>query len=375
MESMRVRIRGQLRKLHTREDSILARQDRITFTITIVAVLCAAATRLFSANAVVQFIAAVVALSLLAMNVSSGAEHVGEHLGPGPTGVLQAALGNLPEVLVCAFALRAGLLQVVQAALIGSILANSLLVLGIAVLVGGIKHGRMHFDAQSPRMIASLMMLAVAALAIPTLAAELHTPASEHERSLSAACAILLLIVFVASLPFSLRTDPTKTVRQVEKPAEQSPWPLSLAITVLILASVGAALVSEWFVAALEPAIEMLHISQAFAGIVVVAIAGNAVENVAGIRLAAENRPDYAMSVILNSSLVIALCVIPALVLLSFFLGGVVLTLVLPTLLIAALLLTTLTTAIIVNDGETIWLEGVALIGLYCIIAAAFWWG
>ena len=339
--------------------------------------LCAAAAKLFAANAVVQFIIAAAALSLLALNVSAGTEHVGDYLGPGPTGVLQAALGNLPEVLVCAFALRAGLLQVVQAALIGSILANSLLVLGIAILVGGIRHGRMHFDAQSPRMIASLMMLAVAALAIPTLAAELHTPASEHEDSLSAACAILLLTVFVASLPFSLHTDPTRTVRQaVEKVVpDHAPWPLWLAVTVLVLASLGAALVSEWFVSALEPAIETLHISQAFAGIVVVAIAGNAVENVAGIRLAAKNRPDYAISVILNSSLVIALCVIPALVLLSFFLGGAVLTLVLPPLLIAALLLTTLTTAIIVNDGETIWLEGVALIGLYCIIAAAFWWG
>ena len=222
------------------------------------------------------------------------------------------------------------------------------------------------------------MMLAVAALAIPTLAAELHTPAAAHEGALSAACAILLLVVFCASLPFSLSADPSKSVRHdASKPdADQGDaWPLSMALTVLVLASLGAALVSEWFVSALEPAIEALHISQAFAGIVVVAIAGNAVENVAGIRLAAKNRPDYAMSVILNSSLLIALVVSPALVLLSFFLGGPVLTLVMPPLLIAALLLTTLTSAIIVNDGETIWLEGVALIGLYCIIAAAFWWG
>ena len=182
--------------------------------------------------------------------------------------------------------------------------------------------------------------------------------------------------MFFFSLPFSLSSDPDRTVRQAEKQvATHDGWPLWIAITVLVVASLGAALVSEWFVSALEPAIEMLHISQAFAGIVVVAIAGNAVENVAGIRLAAKNRPDYAMSVILNSSLVIALAVIPALVLLSFFLGGPILTLALPPLLIAALLLTTLTSAIIVNDGETIWLEGVALIGLYCIIAAAFWWG
>ena len=355
---------------------MLKRPDLLVFSVTGVAIVVAGLLHFLGGGPIFQFAAAAVALSLLAMNVSSGTEHVGAHLKPGATGILQAALGNLPELLVCAFSLRAGLIQVVQGALIGSILANSLLVLGIAILVGGIKHGRMRFDAESPRMIASLMMLAVAALAFPTLAAELHTPASTHENALSAACAIMLLVVFAASLPFSLSADPAKSLRHAEpKAGHEDGWSLPLAVTVLVLASLGAAVVSEWFVSALEPAIEALHISQAFAGIVIVAIAGNAVENVAGIRLAAKNRPDYAMSVILNSSLLIALVVSPALVLLSFFLGGPVLTLVLPPLLIAALLLTTLTSAIIVNDGETIWLEGVALIGLYCIIAAAFWWG
>src|SRR6476620_2170724 len=176
----------------------LARKDKLTFGITAAVVAVAAVVQYTVPNPIMKFAAAAAALSLLAMNVSSGTEQVGEHLGPGATGLLQAGLGNLPEVLVCAFSLRAGLVQVVQAALIGSILANSLLVLGIAILVGGIKHGRMHFDSESPRM-----MLAVAALAIPTLAAERHTPASAHEHQLSAACAILLLIVFAASLPFS----------------------------------------------------------------------------------------------------------------------------------------------------------------------------
>ncbi|MEO9036808.1 MAG: sodium:proton exchanger, partial [Gemmatimonadaceae bacterium] len=253
---------------------------------------------------------------------------------------------------------------------------NSLLVLGLAIFVGGIKHGRMHFDAESPRMIASMMMVAVAALAFPSLAEQLHTPAASHEAALSAACAILLLIIFFASLGFSLRADPSRRARHSEpREGSNDRWPLWLAGVVLVAASLGAAVVSEWFVSALEPAIETLHISQAFAGLVIVAIAGNAVENVVAIRLAAQNRPDYAMSVILNSSLLIALVVAPALVLLSFVLGGPVLTLVMPPLMIAALLLTTLTSAIIVNDGETIWLEGVALIGLYGIIAAAFWWG
>ncbi|HXT16100.1 MAG TPA: calcium/proton exchanger [Gemmatimonadaceae bacterium] len=355
---------------------MLKRADVVIFLATAAAVLLAALLHFSGGNPILQFAASAIALSLLAMNVSNGTENIGAHLSPGATGILQAALGNLPELLVCAFSLRAGLIHVVQAALIGSILANSLLVLGLAILIGGVKHGRLSFDAESPRMIASMMMLAVGALAIPTLAAELHTPASTHESALSAACAIVLLIVFAASLRFTLRADPGKSLRHSDRTVdEELHWPLSPSAIVLVVASIGAAVVSEWFVAALEPAIEALHISQAFAGIVVVAIAGNAVENVVGIRLAAKNRPDYAMSVILNSSLMIALVVAPVLVLASFVLGGPVLTLVMPPLLIAALLLTTLTSAIIVNDGETIWLEGVALIGLYGIIAASFWWG
>jgi len=348
----------------------------LTFLVTAIFVVAAGLLHFLPSNDVLRFAVDAAALSMLALNVSNGTEQVGSHLSAGATGLMQAALGNLPELLVCAFSLRAGLIYVVQTALIGSILANSLLVLGIAIVVGGIKHGRLRFDAEAPRMIASLMMLAVAALAIPTLAHELHTPASTHERELGVACAILLLIVFVASLPFSLSGDPERSVRHAEQAdVEADRWPLWLAVTILVIASIGAAVVSDWFVQALEPAITALHISQAFAGLVIVAIAGNAVENAAGIRLAARNRPDYAMSVILNSSLLIALVVGPALVLLSFVLGGPPLTLVLPPLLIAALLLTTLTSAIIVNDGETIWIEGVALIGLYCIIAAAFWWG
>ncbi len=354
----------------------MQRNDIVKFSTTGVVVVAAAALHFSGANAILRFIVTAAALSMLAMHVSQGTEQVGGYLDARATGLLQAALGNLPELLVCAFSLRAGLLKVVEAALIGSILANSLLVLGLAIVVGGLKHGRLHFDAEAPRMIVSLMMLAVSALMIPTLAAELHTPAAAHEHALGVACSILLLGVFAASIPFSVASDPERSLRHAE-PREEAlhRWPLKAAVLVLVAASIGAALVSEWFVAALEPAIETLHISQAFAGIVVVAIAGNAVENVAGIQLAAKNRPDYALSVILNSSLLIALVVAPVLVLISPLLGGAVLTLALPPLLIAALLLTMLTSAIIVIDGEAIWLEGVALIGLYGVIAAAFWWG
>ncbi len=127
--------------------------------------------------------------------------------------------------------------------------------------------------------------------------------------------------------------------------------------------------------AALTPAITFLHISAAFTGLVIVALAGNAVENVVGIQFAARNKMDYAISVILNSSLQVALGLIPVLVLLSFFIGGVHLTLVMPPLLVAALALAAILSTFIIYDGESTWLEGLTLVGLYGIIAVAFWWG
>lgn len=353
--------------------SILTRRDAVSLGLAGAATVLAAAITLMHAGPVAEFAACAAALALLAMSVGHATEQLGSRMGPGATGVLQSALGNLPELFVCIFALRAGLVGVVQAALVGSILANSLLVLGLALLVGGWKHGTQRFGGEAPRMVATLMMLAVAALAVPTLAAGLHTPAARHETALSMACAVVLLAVFAASVPFSLRGDPA-VVAAGEKPAH-APWPLWMAIAVLVGASVGAAFVSDWFVEALSPAMKTLGISEAFSGLVVVAIAGNAVENVVGIQLAAQNKPDYAMSVILNSSLQIALALVPALVLISMFAAPVPLTLVMPPLLVAALALSCVVSAFIVFDGESIWVEGVALIGLYGILAAAFWWG
>ena len=327
-----------------------------------------------NANAVLRFALGAVALGVLAALVGMATEQLGTRLGPGATGVLQSALGNLPELFFGIFALRAGLIEVVQATLIGSILANSLLVLGLAFLVGGLKHGTQRFASESPRMIATLTMLAVAALAVPTLAHVLHTPAEAHENALSVACAIVLLIVFVASIPISLRGGPSSIPRPEEQIHEQA-WPLWLAIAILLLGGVGAAFVSDWFVAALEPAMKTLQISQAFTGLVVVAIAGNAVENVVGVQLAAANKPDYAVSVILNSSLQVALGLAPILVILSFFVGSTPMTLVLPPLLVVALGLSALLGTLIVNDGESIWLEGLVLIGLYGMLGVSFWWG
>jgi len=347
------------------------------WTIFVIALAASAWTGLLlfsGANSVLTFAIAAVALSTLASVVGHATEQLGNYLGPGATGVLQSAIGNLPELFVSFFALQAGLITVVQSALVGSILANSLLVLGLAFLLGGWKHGTQKFKSETPRAIAILMVLAVSALVFPTLAHAMHLPAEAHESSLSVASALVLLIVFFASIPLSLQGGPIiETAHDVER--AEKPWPISRVVMVLGIAGVMAAFVSDWFVRALEPAIEILGISQAFAGLVIVAIAGNAVENVVGIQLALKNKADYAISVVLNSSLQIALALTPILVLLSFFFTSTVLTLVLPPLLVVALLLTAILSALIVYDGESNWLEGVALIGLYAIIAMSFWWG
>jgi len=355
--------------------TLLSRKDWLIIVGSFIVTILGGIVSALHANAVLIFVVTGVALALLAALVGQATEQLGARLGPGATGVLQSALGNLPELFFGIFALRAGLIGVVQAALVGSILGNSLFVLGLAFFVGGLRNGTQRFASQAPRMIATLTMLAVGALVVPTLVHGLHTAAAGHEEGLSVACAIILLAVFIASIPISLKGGPLGVPTEPTATASRPSWPLWLAAVLLLASGVGAAFVSDWFVSALTPAIAILHISPAFTGLVIVALAGNAVENVVGIQFATRNQADYAISVILNSSLQIALGLIPALVLLSFVIGGVHLTLVMEPLLVAALVLTTLLSTVITYDGESTWLEGLTLIGLYGIIAVSFWWG
>jgi Ca2+:H+ antiporter len=323
---------------------------------------------------VLAFVVAAGAICLLASLVGRSVEQLGDRFGPGATGVLQSALGNLPELFICIFSLRAGLVDVVRAALVGSILANLLLVLGIAFFVGGLKHGTQQLGSERARTIVVLMLLSVTAWVIPSLAHFVHSPASEHETTFSVLVSIVLLALFALSLPFSLRRGPGDA--EEEGPGHEAPrWPLWLAIAMLAAAGALAAFVSDWFVVALEPSMESLGISQAFAGLVVVAIAGNAVENVVGVQLAAAGRSEYAFSIVLNSPIQIALVLAPVLVLVSQIFGLASLTLVLSPLLVVSLLLAIILAAFIAFDGESTWLEGASLVALYGIIAAAFWWG
>jgi Ca2+:H+ antiporter len=214
-------------------------------------------------------------------------------------------------------------------------------------------------------------VLSVASLAIPTLATAPGAPDYGHARALSIVTALVLLVVFLGSIPMAVRGNlaPSRGKRG------ESGWPLSASISVLAVAGLSAAFVSDWFVEALAPAMASLKLSEEFVGLVIVAIAGNAVENVVGITAAARNEADLAVSLILNSSLQVALLLIPALVLISMFLGGPMLTLVAPPLLITSLGLAAVLGALIVFDGESNYVEGLALIGLYLIIAGSVWFG
>ena len=345
------------------------RREALELAIGAVAVLVAAVAHFAGATPVLAFALAAAAIAFLARLVGSATEQLGGRLGSGAAGAIQSALGNLPELFIALFALAAGLDEVVKAALVGSILANSLLVLGLAFVAGGLRHGVQTFHSPQARMIATLTALAATVLAVPTLAHTFHAPAAAHSRALSLICAGVLLVLFLVTLRGFIAGVPRD-----ESAHEPPRW--SMAATVLVLASAGvaAAFVSDWFVQALEPATKALHMSPAFAGLVVVAIAGNAVENVVGVQLAARNRPEFAISVIMNSSLQVALALTPALVFLSLFFGTH-LVLTFPVLLAFSLLLAGILATVIVVDGESTWQEGVVLVGLYVVIAASFWWG
>jgi Ca2+:H+ antiporter len=351
----------------------LIRSDRVILGASLVLGILAGLARYGGWNDVVAFVVSAAAVTSLAALVGRCVEQLGDRFGPGATGVLQSALGNLPELFILIFALRAGLVDVARAAIVGSILANLLFVLGLAFLVGGLRHGTQKLGSERARTITVLMLLSVTAMAIPSLAHWLHTPASRHETALSTIVSILLLGLFALSLPASLRKDETSEAPEMQ--AEPPRWPVALAVGLLAAAGVLSAFVSDWFVTALEPAMATLHVSDLFAGLVIVAIAGNAIENVVGVQLAARGSSEYAFSVVLNSPVQIALVLAPVLVLVSQIFGLATLTLVFAPLLVVALLLAVVLAAFISFDGESTWLEGATLIVLYGIIATAFWWG
>ncbi|MGZ6674235.1 MAG: sodium:proton exchanger [Solirubrobacteraceae bacterium] len=316
--------------------------------------------------ALLAFAIATVALAGLAHLVSLATEQVGERFGPGATGVLQSTLGNLPELFVVIFALRAGEVVVAQTSIIGSLFANALLVLGLVIVLGArqASDGVMRFGPRLPNDTATLLLVASFIIVIVGVAHETHEPAAQHERAISTVAAIALLGVYLAWVVPYLRSEGPR--EQEHGSAPRVALPVSIAL--LAAGGVGAAFVSDWFVAALRPTIDQLGVSEAFAGLVVVAIAGNAVENVAGLVLARKGHADLAISVVKNSVAQVAAFLYPALVLISLLFAHQ-LTFALSPVLIAALLLTALSMWQITGDGEAAEFEGWALVAIYVILA------
>ncbi len=249
--------------------------------------------------AIPRFGVATLALAGLAWVVSFATEQLGERFGPGVTGMLQSTLGNLPELFVVIFALQKGELVVAQTAIVGSVLANALLVLGLVIVVGARRSpdNLMRFSKRLPRDTATLLQVTVFIIVLLGLSLSSHDPASHHVKAISIVGAICLLVVYLAWVVPYLRSDslpgegPGEGETQAPDLGASTRGPrlsLGVTLTLLIVAGTASAFVSDWFVNGLEPAIELLHISQAFAGLVIVAIAGNAVENTAGLVLGVE---------------------------------------------------------------------------------------
>jgi Ca2+:H+ antiporter len=325
-----------------------------------------------------EFALATVALGAGAMAVGEATERLATRLNPVATGIVQSVLGNLPELFLSVFALQAGLVGVVQAALVGSVLGNSLFVLGLALTVGGLRHGKLTFAAGTNQVLAVQVLLGVAALAIPFLAVQPGAPDQGHDVDLSRIVAFVLLAIFVFSVPVSLRAArATPGARQVpaDREAEERGHSLQSTLVLLAVSGASAAFVADWFVEALRPAMASIGMSEAFAGLIVVALAGNAVENLAGVSAAWRGDANLSLSLILNSALQVILFLWPVVVLLSTIVAPASLTFILSPLLLGALVVSAILVFAIVLDGEANALEGAALLGLYVILAAAVWWG
>jgi Ca2+:H+ antiporter len=321
---------------------------------------------------VATFVVTGIALGGVAWAIGVATESVGARFGPAVTGALQSTLGNLPELFIVLFALSAGELVVAQFSILGSLFANALLVLGLAISAGSFRAqgGRMTFGRRLPNDTATLLLLAVFIITLLGLSDQVGDKASEHQVAISVVGAILLLVVYSAWLFGYLRAD-TRTEPALEEPTHKV-LPFPFAVVMLAVAGVTAALVSDWFVDAIDPAVEKLGISKAFTGLVIVAIAGNAVENVVAVQLAAKGKNDLAISVVKNSVAQIACFLWPVLVIVSLAFTTQ-LTFVINPVYLGALALTAIAVWQITGDGEAVFFEGVALVALYVALATLVW--
>ena len=323
------------------------------------------------------FFTAALAIVPIARLIVRSTEQLATYTGDAVGGLLNATFGNAPELIIALVALRAGLLDMVRASLIGAILANLLLALGIAFLLGGLRVHTQTYNASAARMYSSMMLIAAISLTVPSVFSHVLAPGEtvREEALLNLGLAIVLLAAYVLYLVFMLRTHPEEFAGEAgaHHGHEGPRWSLPRAIGGLVVASLLAAWMSEVLVGAAEGTGTALGMSQVFIGIVFLAIVGGAAESGSAIAMASRNRMDLSVGIALGSCIQIALFIAPVLVLASYVVAPRPLELSFSRAEVGSLFMAVLIGAIVAGDGRSNWYKGVQLISVYLIVALMFY--
>jgi Ca2+:H+ antiporter len=328
-------------------------------------------------SAPVVFFMAALAIVPIAAQIVSATEQLATRTGDAVGGLLNATFGNAPELIIAFVALKAGLLEMVRASLIGAILANLMLALGIAFLLGGLRYHEQRFNATAARAYSTMMFLAAVSMTVPSAFSRVFGPNEviRQEQLLNIGIAVLLLIAYGLYILFSLRTH-TSAFASVESESHahhEEHWSVPRAVITLLAASVLAAWMSEILVGAAEETGKALGMSQLFIGIVFVAIVGGAAESGSAIAMARKNKMDLSVGIAAGSCIQIALFVAPLLVLASYFVAPQPLELAFGRAEIGSLFIAVMIGALVSGDGQANWYKGVQLVTVYAIIAMMFY--
>ncbi len=322
------------------------------------------------------FVTSSIAIIPLAGLMGEATERLSERAGPGIGGLLNATFGNAAEMIIAIIALKNGLYEVVKASLTGSIIGNILLVLGLSILLGGIKFERQKFNGTAAVMGATLMALSAIGLVIPDVYHLLAgAQARIHEQDLSLMIAIVLIVTYALSLVFSLRTHKHLYAGDAVAVPHEPHHTGSVrgSIILLLSATAGVALMSEFLVGAVEETARTFGMSDVFVGVIIVAIIGNAAEHSTAVLVAAKNQMDLALNIAIGSSIQIALFVAPVLVFLSYAFGKPM-DLLFSNMEVVAIGISVWVLSLVCNDGESNWMEGVQLLAVYIMLGIAFYY-
>ncbi len=344
----------------------MSRRDRIWFGVVVGLSVLAVATKAASVRGEFAFGAAALALMGLAWLLGEATDQAGNTAGPRTSALLNATFGNLPEVVIVILAINAGLDDIARASIIGSVIGNVLLILGLSLIVGGWRNGLQTFNERVAATNSSMLILGVAGLGLPTLFAGLHS--SESADVLSIWTGAALLVCYGGYLLFSF-SMPGQTFH--DEPGHAR-WSTREAVVALVVTAVATGIVSEVLVESIKPTVEQLGVPRAFVGLILVPFVGNVAEHFAAVRLAYRNRIDFSMAIAFGSGIQIALGASSIAVFSSILLGDE-LSLVFDPLQIAALAAAALVATLVARGGETNWLEGLQLVVIYLIVSVAVW--